>query len=282
MRRRTKISIEPKYLLAIGSLICIVLIFVSFRYGEQVRPVKTAVGTVLTPMQKGINSVGRFVSNQVDKLARMSDLIKENEDLKTRLASTTYENKILQQDKYELKELRELYKLDEKYPSYPKVAARVISKDTSNWYSVFTIDKGSNDGLAVDMNVLAGNGLVGIITEVGHNYAKVRSIIDDNSNVSGMFLKTSDNCVVNGDLELMDQGVIRVEMINKNAKIEDGYEVVTSHISNKYLQGILIGYISDIKTDATNLTKSGNLTPVVDFKHLENVLVITELKEKLY
>jgi rod shape-determining protein MreC len=75
--------------------------------------------------------------------------------------------------------------------------------------------------------------------------------------------------------------VIRIDAIPLNAEIEDDFEVVTSHISNKYLPGILIGYASDIKLDSSNLAKVGTLRPAVDFQHLEEVLIITTLKEKL-
>ena len=71
--------------------------------------------------------------------------------------------------------------MDAKYPSYPKVAASVIAKDSGNWFSTFTIDKGKKDGVDVGMNVLAGSGLVGIVTDAGDNFAKVRCIIDDAS-----------------------------------------------------------------------------------------------------
>ncbi len=282
MRRRTKININPKYLLIICTILCFVLILVSFQYKEQLAPVKAVVGNVMAPMQKGINSVGRAVSEQFKKFTTMKKLMEENADLKEELDKLSYENKILMQDKYELDRLQELYKLSDKYADYPQVAARVISADpTNNWYSTFLIDKGSEDGIKVDMNVIAGNGLVGIVEETGKNYAKVRSIIDDASYVSGMFLKTSDPCIVHGDLKLLDSGVISVENISKDAKIEDGYEVVTSQISDKYLQGILIGYISDIKVDAGNLTKTAYLNPVVDFNRLDEVLIITEVKEPL-
>lgn len=282
MRRRTpKISIRPKHVLTGCIVVCLVLILVSFRYSAILNPLKTGVGYVITPMQKGINSVGNFISDRLDTLASMNELLEENEKLKDQIEALTLENSILIQDRYELDGLRELYEVDQKYPDYKKVAARVISKDTSNFYSIFTIDKGANDGISVDMNVMAGNGLVGIVTEVGKNYAKVRSIIDDASYVSGMFLKTSDTCDVKGDLTLLDSGMIRVEAIPVNADISDGYEVVTSHISNKYLQGILIGYVSDIEVDSSNLAKVGYLRPAVDFQHLEEVLVITTLKEKL-
>ncbi|MDF2950964.1 MAG: rod shape-determining protein MreC [Anaerocolumna sp.] len=281
MRRRTKINLNPKHIFITLSVLCIILIFVSYRYSEEMSPVKTAVGNVISPMQKGINTVGRSIFDQFDKLASMSQLLEENERLKEEVDTLSYENKILLQDKYELDRFRDLYQLDQKYADYPKVAARVISKDSNNWYHIFTIDKGADDGIAVDMNVIAGNGLVGIIEEVGKNWSKVRSIIDDSSRVSGMFLKTSDTCIVRGDLELMEDGVIGVDLIDIKADIYDGYEVVTSHISDKYLQGILIGYISNIQVTSGNLEKTAYLTPAVDFERLEEVLIITEVKEAL-
>ncbi|WP_167956489.1 rod shape-determining protein MreC [Anaerosporobacter faecicola] len=282
MRRRTRFSLEPKYILAICSVLCIILIFVSVRYEDKIQPVKNVVTGVFTPMQKGINTVGNWITDKMELLKNIKDLQKENKELQEQLAETTYENRILQQEGYELDTLRDLYELDKRYPSYPKVAATIISKDTNNWYSRFVIDKGSDDGLKVGMNVLAGNGLVGIIIDVGHNNATVRSIIDDANNVSGMFLKTNDQCNVKGNLELIDNGMIEVQGIDKDAKVKDGYEVVTSTISPKYLQGILIGYVSDITLNSDNLTMSGYLTPAVDFSNLTTVLVITELKEALY
>ncbi|HWT75423.1 MAG TPA: rod shape-determining protein MreC [Mobilitalea sp.] len=281
MRRRTKFNINPKYVLIVCIIICISLIIFSFRFGDKLSPVKEAVGSVITPMQRGINSVGTYISDKFDNFRNINDLQTENVKLKEQVNILSYDNQLLLQDKKELDQLRKLYKLDQQYIDYPKVAARVISKDTNNWYSTFTIDKGTKDGLQKNNNVIAGNGLVGIITEVHYNYSKVRSIIDDNSNVYGEFSKTSDTCVVKGDLQLMDKGKIRVEMINKDAEISDGDEVVTSKKSSNYLDGILIGTVSNIVLDPSNMTKTAYLTPVVDFERLEEVLIITELKEPL-
>lgn len=281
MRRRTKLNLNPKYVLIILLVICVSFILISFRFGKSLYPVRNAVGSAITPMQKGINIVGTFISDKLDTFRNMKELIQENEKLKDQVSVLSYENKLLLQNKYELDELRELYELDQKYSDYPKVAARIIDKDTNNWYNVFTIDKGTKDGLAVDMNVIAGNGLVGIITECYYNHSKVRAIIDDKSAVWGMFLKTSDTCVIQGDLTTISKGKIHVQFISKDAEIEDGYEIVTAHTSPKFLQGILIGYVSDIKLDSNNMTKTAYLTPVVDFERLSEVLIITELKEPL-
>lgn len=281
MRRRTKLNLNPKHVFIAVAILCFALMFLSYQFGDELSPIKTVVGDVISPMQKGINTVGHGLFNQFEKIASFNKLLDENTRLKEELNVLSYENKILLQDKYELDRFRDLYKLDKKYADYPKVAARVIAADPNNGFSTFQIDKGSDDGITVDMNVIAGNGLVGIVESVGKNYATIRSVIDDSSSVYGMFLKTSDTCVVRGDLEKLEKGVIGVEMIKKEADIQDGYEVVTSNISDKYLQGILIGYISNITVDSNNLSKTADLTPAVDFEHLEEVLIITEIKEKL-
>lgn len=278
MRKRTKISIDPKYILMTIAIVCVGLILISFKFQDKMTPVRSVVGSVITPMQKGINKIGLVVADQMDYVTTMKKLVKENNSLKEQLDELSAQNRLLQQDKYELENFRDLYDLDEQYTSYHKVAARVISSD-GNWYNSFVIDKGSDDGLAVNMNVLAGDGLVGIITEVNKSYARVRSIVDDESNVMGTFLKTSDGCIINGNRKLMDKGVIEISNIPGDAKIENGYEVVTSQISDKYLPGILIGYARDLVTDSSNMTQSGYLTPAADFSGLEMVLVITEVKD---
>ncbi|MBP5305566.1 MAG: rod shape-determining protein MreC [Lachnospiraceae bacterium] len=277
---KSDIEIKPSIFLIIGLIICVTLIFFSFRYKEKFAPIRTFAGDIISPMQKGLNTIGKKISNKFENAKTIEELQAENASLKEQLYNLDYENKILLQNRYELDNFRDLYSLDQTYADYPKVAARVIANDSTGWYSDFRIDKGSKDGIKKDMNVMAGNGLVGLVTEVGTNWARVRSIIDDASYVSGMFIKTNDVCVVKGNLETLDKGYIEVEDIIKDAEIEDGYEVVTSYLSDKYHPGILVGYISNIKTAPSNMTKNALLTPAVDFSSLDMVLIITEEKEK--
>lgn len=281
-KNKIKIKIVPRYLFIAMIVICLVLLIVSYRFSDSLGPVKSVAGNVITPMQVGINRIGSFFTSKLDYLKKVDDLIAKNKELTDKLNEVSYENKLLLQGKYELDNFRKLYNLDQTYADYPKVAARVISKDTNNWYSKFKIDKGSDDGIKPGMNVMAGNGLVGIITKTGKNYADVRSIIDDSSNVRGMFLDNSETCSVKGNLKLLDEGHIEVTDIKKGSSIQDGYEVVTSYTSQKYHPGILIGYVSGIKVDPSNMTESGYLTPAVDFSKLDMVLIITREKEELY
>lgn len=242
-------------------------------------PVRSAIGNVITPMQNGINKVGAKIAEQIEYINTVKNLVDENKELKKQIEQLSSENKLLQHDKYELENFRKLYDLDGQYESYPKVTARVVSSGNDNWYNTFIIDKGSDDGLAVNMNVMAGDGLVGIITDVNKSYSRVRSIIDDASNVAGTFLKTSDGCIVSGNLSLMNEGVIEITDIKGTANVKDGYAVVTSQISDKYLPGILIGYVKDIKRDSSNITQTGRLMPAADFSKLNMVLVITQVKD---
>ena len=278
---RKKIEITPRYVLGFFFMVCVVLIFVSYRYKDTFDQARVFVNNTITPMQSGIKTVGGFISDKFSVFEDVRKLQEENARLKEEIDELKNENQIITQEKYELNWYRDLYELDTKYSEYPKVAATVISREPNSYCNVFIIDKGIDNGIEKDMNVISGNGLVGIVTDVGKNWARVRSIIDDDSNVSGMFLKTSDTCVVSGSLELIDKGYINVSMINLKADIYDNYEVVTSYISDKYLPGILIGYVRNIGTDASTMSKEAYLTPVVDFQHLEAVLVITRLREKL-
>lgn len=280
MRKTTNENLKNKYLLAGLSIFCAALIVVSFLDNDIVSPVKQVSGFLITPIQKGINGFGSWLSGLTDNFDDAVTLRAENEELQARVDSLTEENSQLIQDREELLRLRELFDLDAQYDEYEKIGARIIAKESGNWFQLFTIDKGSNDGIEKDMNVISGGGLVGIVTEVGPNWATVRSIIDDNSNVSAMISTTSDQCIIAGDLRLIDEGSLNlVKLTDADNKVHVGDKVVTSYISEKYLPGILIGYISELNNDANNLTKSGYITPVVDFRHLQEVLVILELKE---
>lgn len=273
---------KSKLILFFLSLFCGIMIIASFALEFTNSPLKDAVGVVLTPIQSGINQVGGWFSSKMDYFEDNLKLVAQNEELKSQVDQLTVENTQLLQDKDELNSLRDLYELDHKYETYEKVGARVISKDdSSNWFSTFTIDKGTNDGLAVDMNVMSGAGLVGIITDVGPNWATVRSIIDDYSNVSAQITETEDTCIIAGDLSLTDEGTVRLVKLNDpNSKAKVGDTVVTSQISDIFLPGILIGYISEIGVDSNNLTSSGLVSTVVDFKDIKEVLVIKNLKQK--
>ena len=271
---------NSKYILAGLSFFCIVLIAVTSINNSILTPLRTGVGYVLIPFQSGVNAIGTSLYNHIRDFSTMQEAQAENEELKGRVAELTEENNRLQAEQYELERLRELYALDQDYMQYQKIGARVIAKDSGDWFQVFRINKGSADGVLVDANVIAGGGLVGIVTDVGAHYATVRSIIDDVSRVSGMAQQSGNTCIVAGDLTLFEEGRLRISNVAQDADFKDGDRIVTSNISSKFLPGILIGYAADMTTDQNRLTKSGYLIPAAQFDSLQEVLVITTPKEE--
>ena len=142
-------------------------------------------------------------------MAKIESLEDENKELKEQMVS--YDQKI-----QEYQDMRALLELKSEYADYDTVGATVIFSDmTGNWFSTFTIDKGTDDGLEVGMNVLSGGGLVGYISDIAKGHAVVTSIINDNVNVSAMQSTTGDACVVTGDLPYMkEHGLLKLQYMD--------------------------------------------------------------------
>ncbi len=281
--KKEKFTLPGKYLLLILSIICLVFMVITYGTNAFDGPFNAAVGYVVVPFEKGIGRLGEWLSNRSEEFTDIKRLLAENEELREEIAKLTEENAILASDKYELNSLRSLFELSNQYDSYEKVGARIIAKDSGNWFSSFVIDKGTGDGLQLNMNVIAGGGLVGNITAIGPNWARVTSIISDGNHVSAQMLSTGKTLVVSGDLELYSSKIIAFSMLeDEDDLVVTGDKIITSKISDKYLPGILIGYVQFIENDNNNLTKSGYITPAVDFDNLSEVLVITDMKNRDY
>lgn len=280
MKKKVSSFMTSKYILIVLTAVCLIFISTSFFTDRLVAPLRSAISMVVVPLQKGMNNLGLWTYDKYTTLQEISVVLDENKELKSKVDDITEENNQLRQDTYELSRLRELYQLDEKYTGYTKVGARIIEVTANNWSKAFKVDKGSDDGIQKDMNVIAGGGLVGIVTEVGKNYSIIKTIIEDNNSVSGMLIDTNETCIVEGDIEQSDSGFVKLTHFKSDITVRDGDKVVTSNISDKYLQGILIGYAKDVTPDSNNLTQSGYLVPAVDFNNLQEVLIITEMKKQ--
>ncbi len=273
--------IAPRIVLFFLTICCICSMGFYYFKKENIVSVSQAAGLVIVPLQKGINQIGEFFFDldqdrlKLDEaLAKIESLEEENKELNDKLKEN---DRMI----YDYQEAMALLELKDTYSKYDTVGASVIfSNPSGNWYSAFTIDKGSEDGIEKGMNVLAEGGLAGYIDEVGKNHAIVSTIINDNTNVSGMQLSTRDACMVIGDFPLMkDKGLLRLDYMSSDFDMMEDRVVVTSQISDRYLPNIVIGYIEEVSLNADKLTSSGYLRPAVDFEHLNQVLVITTRKE---
>lgn len=277
MRRRHQ-RFTINHILISFTVLCIVMMIFTWETRSSISPVEKSFSYVIVPISNGVNVFGDWLSDRVEFLHNINDYEALNESLAQQVDELKYENTILEQNQDELERLRTLYELDQKYADFPKTGASIIGKDPGIWYDMFMINKGENDGLEVNMIVMAGEGLVGHIVEVGPNYAKVQAIISDNHYVSAKSVRTGDSCMVSGDLTLMDTSAYcYVDKISDQANIIVGDEIVTSNLSDIYPPGILIGYMTEMTDYEHKMTKTGILEPVVDFMHLEEVLVIKQV-----
>ncbi len=281
MKINKKKDINPKYLLLFFSVISLILLFISYFSPASIRPIKEYMGKLVIPMQQGVNRIGEWFSDKSNIIAEKKALIEENEQLKKEIKAYKAESSKYETELNELSRLRELYSLDNLYPDYNKTAARVFSTNSLSWFNEFYIDKGLNDGVYEECNVLCDDGLLGIVVEAYDNYSKVRAIVDDRQNVSCEILPSSSIGNVEGNLDTIKDGYIFITDIDKDADISVGDRVVTSSFSDRYFYGITIGYITEISMDSNNLTKSARLTPAVDFSNVTEVLVITDRKQEV-
>ncbi|MBQ8932994.1 MAG: rod shape-determining protein MreC [Lachnospiraceae bacterium] len=267
-----------KIMLIVITIFCVFFMAITYIDSSLLDPVRVYANYFLVPIQRNVSHFGNAAAAEIRENRHLHEVYAENQELMKRIDELVAENNRLRSDSLELERLRELYKLDQNYRDYPTVAARVISRDSQKWFNIFRVDKGLADGITKDMNVIGGGGLIGIVVDVGANYATVRSIIDDESNVYAMSQYSNDTCLVKGNIEAYETGALNISNIDKNAVFNDGDAVITSNLSTKYLPGILIGYASDININSQHLTKSGRLIPVADFSDIQEVLIITQIK----
>ncbi len=239
-------------------------------------------GTVIVPFQEGINEIGDFLFQTDQEKKSLSEAQSENDRLKDENAELRNKLKDVGALAIENEELRALlFAKARLLPyEYETVEARIIGCDGVNCFNRFTVNKGSMDGIRLNMNVINQDGLVGIVTHVGLNYSVVTSIIEDGVNVSAMTGNGRENCIVSGDLSHSGSGLLVLENALASVDLSEDSTLLTSDISDRFLPGLLIGYARDVHTNDGALTQSGFVRTAVDFTKLHEVLIITTMKEE--
>lgn len=232
-------------------------------------------GAVITPFQALFTSAVDYISRFFGYFSDMDRLKAENAEMADKINSLNDTIRQLEQYKLENERLRAMLSLKESMTDYEMTAAEVIAKDSGNWFSSFTINKGSSDNLVVRQAVITSSGLVGHIYEIGTNWAKVVSIIDSGSSVGAVVSRTSDIAVVESDVELQNQGLCKMTYVGKSASIMPGDIVETSGLGGIYPKGILIGKVREIRPETAGISQYAIIEPAADFERISTVFVIT-------
>lgn len=269
MKIRNKLFIS---VIIISILLIVAIVFTS---QGRTRPTATEgiIGRVITPVQRVFYSSGEFFKNTFKSLYELRDLKTKNEALEAELEELKDQNRQLIQMALENNRLRSLLEFKESNTQFNYIGAGVTGRDTGNWYDVYTINKGSNDGVSVNDAVIVSHGyLVGKVIEVGANYSKLMAIIDERSSVSIIVNRTRDMGIVSGN---SDSDVIAI--MELEADIVKGDDIITSEYSTMP-KGLYIGKVKSVEKQEKKLQKMVVIEPAVDFKRLEEVFVIKTIE----
>lgn len=263
--------------------VAIILIFImGFTSSERdkITSIENTVGNVVGPINKTSFNIRYKVSNFFDTILNITKIRDENENLRKKVAKLEDKNRE-QEDiigKYNfLKEESEL----KTNTNYNLLLGQVISKEPGNWYDRFIIDKGKNDGVKKDDTVIQGvkvdgkvvkEGVIGRVSDVGDNWAKVVSIVDELSSVSFKTLRTQEGGVLSGNIDNTLEGYL----FDHKAKVKVGDKLYTSGLGRKYKKDIYIGKIKKIEDVDEELKKKIIVEPAVDFKKIYRVFVILD------
>ena len=244
---------------------------------SNVGALSNATGTVLTPLRTAFASLTNRIEQLYDYTQKYDLIVAENDSLKQRISEMEQQIQDTEQLERENERLRELLNMAEAHEDFQYTPAYISAWDGSNWSSSFTINKGSNHGIAVGMcAVTEYNQLVGLVTDVGYSWATVTTILDTASEIGASVASSGYTGVVQGVYQLSGEGELRMNYISTDAVLTNGDQVITTGSGDSYPKGLVLGYITDVGVDETGVAKYAVLDTVADFSALEQVFIITE------
>lgn len=238
------------------------------------------VGTILSPFRAGIAAIDRQAERYYNYLFSYESLQAENAELQKRLLDMQEDVRTAEEYQRENERLRTLLGLAEEHEDYQFVSAYILSWESSNYTSAFTIGKGTNSGLAEGMCAVTENGqVVGLITDVGLNWATVTTLMDSSLEISVSIASSGYTGVVQGTYLPDNTSVLRMNYLPTSAIVKNNDQVVTTG-STLYPRGLLLGYITNVSLDETGVAKYATLDPSCDLDSLEQIFIITEYANK--
>lgn len=263
-----------RVVLVAAVLLAVVLAVVSSLTGMKLPQV--LVQGVLTPFRAGVSKLTEKSQQVYDYIFRYEALLAENEALKEQLAAIEDEARDAYATKQENERLRAALGLVDANEDYQLVDAYIISTSSSDWSNTFTINRGSNIGIQEGMCAITAYGeLVGLVSEVGVNYAIVKSVLDSSLEISATIAASGHSGMVQGGYASGLDGLLRMNYLPSSATIRNHDQVVTTG-STVYPRNLVLGHVVDAGFDDTGVAKYALLQPAADVRSLEQVFIVTE------
>ena len=261
-------------LLTVTILLIITMIF-SINKSYETKASDNIVVKITMPIQRLVYGISSSVSGFFDRFDDVAKLQEENKNLQNQLSRNRSKLEQYKTYKTENERLRALLNLKDTYKEFELTAANITGKDSSQWFLSLTIDKGTNDGIKMSDAVITYDGLVGHITDIGTNWARVTTILDSQSTVAVIVDRTGDLATIDGDIDLANHGICKMTYIPKDSTLTVGDVAKTSGLGGVYPKGITVGKIKDIHSENKGVSQYAEILPSVDFDKIYEVMVIT-------
>lgn len=262
-------------ILLVVTVILIIAMIFSMNKSYETKASDNIIIKITMPIQNFFYNASSGVRNFFSHFGDIYELKQENQALQdkiTKLEDTIEKNNVY---KVENERLREMLNLEDTYKEFDLVAANVTGKDSSTWFLSLTIDKGTDDGLEMSDTVITSDGLVGHITDIGTNWARITTILDSQSTVAVSVDRTEDLATVDGDIDLAADGLCKMTYISKDSTITLGDIAKTSGLGGVYPKGISVGKIIKIHPENKGVSQYAEVEPAVNFNRIYEVYVIT-------
>ena len=274
------INKHKRLFLAFGIIFCIAAIIVTVTGVAPTGFLSRGLSYVVVPLQRGASSATGWVSGRFYILARSAEVLSENQRLVEENIRLSNENVRMSALYEENIRLRTIVDMRERYPHLPMIGARIIGQNPNDWQSTFHIDVGENDGVFPYMVVLGDGGVLGIIRETGPNHALVASIMDNSFAAAARNARTEDLGTVRGDLDLRNDGLMRMRYIPYTAGFMPGDEITSSDHGTVFPLGLHVGIVESIHPSPDRLTQYAIIRPSVNLDRVDMVLVINQLFDR--
>ena len=232
---------------------------------------------VSTPFRTISSTVAEWAQEQYDRAFQYDALEQTNEELRRRIAELEELEREYQDAIREKERLENLLGLAEERPELTYEDAQVTRRTSSNWESNLTISKGSGDGVALNDCVIDQYGnLVGVVTEVGSNWALVSTVLDPDVELGGRVARTDDEAILEGDFALMLEGLLKLSYLPEDTQLVSGDQVITSGLGEVFPEGLVVGNVTGLFTEADGISRYAQVEPAADLDSVRYVYVITD------
>ncbi|MDE6733129.1 MAG: rod shape-determining protein MreC [Oscillospiraceae bacterium] len=273
-------SVKFKILLGIAALLLGLMTYVAVTAGREATP-QQVLNTITYPFVKAANAIADGVGGFFDKLINADKYKSQNDELMAQLTEMYKHTMDYDELEKENDRLREMLGIKQKQPDFRfSEPCDVVSHNANDLYGGFTINKGKTDGLSQNDPVITAVGLVGRITSIGDNYAKVTTVISPQVNVGVYTMRTKATGVIENDVSSAQKGLCLMSDIMKEADIKEGDIVFTSGKSGLFPADVMVGTVTEVYDDPNGLTKHALIEPAENIKSVSSVFVITDFNGK--